>query len=288
MNVIIIGASGLLGSTFMSILGTKGHNVQPLPYKNLVTSSALKIAGLLSGVDLVIHSAANTNVEKCEINPDESYRDNFLLTDLIASACKIKGIQLVYISSTGVYGNYQTSPFKEYSVTKPTTHHHRSKLLGEKSVLSASVRNIILRTGWLFGGSFDNPRNFVARRIEEAQAISSSGKTLFSNNDQIGNPTYTVDVATRLLSLVNNGHQGIFNVVNEGSVSRFEYVKAIIQISGLKVNVEQASSEFFKREAKVSNNESAINWRAKELGFPEMPAWKNSLELYITDPEACV
>jgi len=245
MNVMITGASGLLGSTFMAVLGAQGHNVEPLSYEKLGIYPPHKIAKLLSGVDLVIHSAANTNVEQCEIDPDQCYRDNFLLTDLVASACKIKGVQLVYISSTGVYGDYQTYPYKEYSVTKPTTHHHRAKLLGEQSVISASDHNLILRTGWLFGGSFDNKKNFVARRIEEAQISSLSGKTIFSNNDQIGSPTYTVDVATRLLSLVDDGHQGIFNVVNEGCVSRFDYVKAIMEISGLAVNVEQTNSEFF-------------------------------------------
>ena len=288
MKVVITGASGLLGSSCMVIFTENAHNVQPLSYKKLRNMSSFQIAGLLVGVDLVIHAAANTNVEQCEINPDSCYRDNFLLTEAVATACSIADIQLVYISSTGVYGDYQDTAYREYSKTSPTTHHHASKLLGEKAVLSASIDNLIIRVGWLFGGVPNNPKNFVFRRLEEAKELALTGKVLHSNNEQQGCPTYTADVANRILMLVNNKYKGIFNVVNEGQASRFEYVQAIIEFGDISVDIEPTNSLFFDRKAKVSFNETAANWRSKQIGLPNMPSWRVSLELYVKKLELLI
>ena len=282
MNVIITGASGLLGSSCRAVFSENGHNVQPLSHKKLRNMTSFRIAELLSGVDLVIHAAANTNVEQCEIDPDSCYRDNLLLTEMIATACSIADVRLVYISSTGVYGDYQNTAYREYSKTSPTTHYHTSKLLGEKAVLAASINNLIIRVGWLFGGTINSPKNFVFRRLEEAKELALIGKVLYSNNEQQGCPTYTVDVANRILILVNNGHKGLFNVVNEGQASRFEYVLAIIELGGILVDVEPTNSLFFDRKAKVPFNETAINWRANQIELPNMLNWRASLELYVS------
>jgi dTDP-4-dehydrorhamnose reductase len=282
MKVMITGASGILGSSCVAVFSTMGHNVQALSHKKLRNMSSFKIAELLSSVDLVIHAAANTNVEQCEIDPDSCYRDNLILTEIVATACSISDIRLVYISSTGVYGDYQNTAYREYSKTSPTTHHHASKLLGEKAVLAASADNLIVRVGWLFGGTINSPKNFVSRRLEEAKELALSGKVLHSNNEQQGCPTYTVDVANRILLLVNSGHRGLFNVVNEDQASRFEYVQAIIEMGGISVDMEPANSLFFNRKAKVSFNEAAINWRSNQIGLPNMPNWRASLELYVS------
>jgi dTDP-4-dehydrorhamnose reductase len=80
---------------------------------------------------------------------------------------------------------------------------------------------------------------------------------------------------------VDSGHTGIFNCVNTGSASRFEYVREIVRLSGESVAVKPADAAIFNRRAKVSDNEAAVNWRMTQLGFEPMPHWEDSLATYI-------
>jgi dTDP-4-dehydrorhamnose reductase len=247
----------------------------------LVHAAQERADRLFAGADLLIHAAANTNVEQCETDPQTCYRDNFLLTELVARAAAIAGIKLVYVSSTGVYGAYQDEPYTEYSEARPPTHHHRAKQLGEQAVLALSASNIVVRTSWLFGGRTENPKNFIARRLEEAHKALANGACLYSNSEQRGVPTFTLDVAQRVLALVESGHTGLFNCVNQGHASRQEYVQAIIETAGIPVPVLPTSAASFNRKAQVSNNEMALNWKMDCLGFPAMPHWRESLGVYM-------
>jgi dTDP-4-dehydrorhamnose reductase len=281
VKIIITGASGVLGTECCSVFKEASVDVVCL-----TRESAWKIAQGRTPVELkedtvVVHAAANTDVEFCEMFPDSCYRDNFLLSQGIAQACHEYRSKIVYISSAGVYGEGKSVPYCEYDDAHPTTHHHRSKLLAEKCVLAASNRNLVLRTGWLYGGSVNNPRNFVSRMIKEFQKASAKGTVLYSNVEQKGSPTFGRDVAKRILDLINGDHQGVFNVVNEGTASRFEYVKAIGAAVNSNVVVEPASAIAFERVAKVSPNEMARNWRSQEIGLPCMPNWHKSLVDYI-------
>ncbi len=287
MKVLITGAHGLFGTACRTVFTSQDHDIQPLSRQSIFNVPPREVAERFSAVDLVIHAAANTNVEQCEVKPEACYRDNFLLTKKVALACAIAKVKLVFISSTGVYGSYQDEPYCESSKARPTTHYHKAKRLGEKVVLTTSQQNLVIRTGWLFGGSLENPKNFVARRIEEANDASVKGQKLYANNDQRGCPTYTIDVAKRLLQLILMRHRGLFNVVNEGQASRLQYVSAILESACLHLEVKPASDTYFNRKAKVPHNETAVNWRANESGLPEMPSWKSRLRQYVSEQNIC-
>jgi len=282
MKIFITGSSGLLGLSCLRWFQYKGYQVYSLKHREIFEYNFKEFQKYLSRFDLVIHAAANTNIEECESDPDSCYRDNTLLTEIIANACKAVKLKMIFISSTGVYGDYQDNAYREYSVTKPTNHHHQSKLLAEKIVQSYSANNLIIRVGWLFGGELDSPRNFVFQRLKEAKDCSIKQKKLYSNNEQIGCPTYVEDVANQLFILADEGQSGIYNIVNEGQASRYEYVNEIIKLSSYSISVEPSSALIFNRKAKVSNNEAALNWRLNEMGFSKMPYWKDSLRIYIS------
>ena len=240
-----------------------------------------RVARKLSGANFFLHAAANTNVDSCELDPDGCYRDNFLLTELLARACLLANIPFIFISSTGIYGEAKVVPYREYDVVIPTTHYHKSKRLSEELVLSLSPRNLIIRTGWLFGGDIKNPKNFVAKRIEEAFAAFQSRSSLASNAEQFGVPCYAEDIATRILLLTKLGYSGIFNCVNEGYATRRDYVEAIVKAANINLHVIGLKGKDFPRVAKVSNNEMADNWKMKNLAMPDMPNWEQSLNHYI-------
>jgi len=280
MRIALTGASGILGEALVARAVAAGHQIVPITREQLL-GDRTSLRAAVAGLDAVIHAAANTNVETCELDPATCYRDNLLLSEKVAEACQLEARKLVFISSTGVYGARQEHPYAEYDAADPPTHHHRAKYLAEQSVLSFSRRNLVLRTGWLFGGSPQKPKNFVARRLEEASAALRAGRTEMPANPlQRGNPSCTQDVADRLLLALDRDESGVFNAVNAGDASRLEYVQAIFDAANLVLKAVPTTGDF-KRVARVSQNESAWNWRFDALGYAPMPHWKTSLNRYV-------
>lgn len=277
MKVCITGSSGLLGSELYKQCTNAGFHVKSVPRDFLGFKNRKKLFDHLRGMDYVIHCAANTNVELCESEWKECYRDNALITELLAQTASELDVKTVYVSSTGVYGNYSDDPYTEYDLALPTTHHHRAKLLGEIATLKFP-RSLVVRTGWLFGGDVHNPKNFVKKRIDEA---ISDTKLVASNCEQFGNPSYVADVATRLIYLLEVGATGVFNCVNTGFASRFDYVLRIFDNLGLAHKVIKKQSSYFNRIANVSHNEMALNLKMEHCGFPEMRCWTSALDEYV-------
>lgn len=283
MKLLISGSSGLLGSALVKLSKERGHTCITLSRVCAQLSLNANATALLDeqfdGIDHFVHAAANTDVERCESEPAVCYRDNVLLTELLASAARRRCVSMTFISSTGVYGSHHITPWAEYDEVCPTTHHHRSKWIGEQRVMAANNHNLVIRTGWLYGGDSLATKNFVVKRILEARA--SKNGVLFSNQQQRGCPTNVEDLAMRIMELIELKAHGVFNAVNTGSASRFEYVTEIVQRVGINVEVCPLLASDFKRIAPVSDNEMAINWRADSLGLPTMRHWQDALTDYI-------
>jgi len=281
MKILVTGANGLLGSSLVAEaqsrhIAVKGLDRALIDFSDMQTS--INNFGLRD-IDVLIHCAANTNVEYCEQYPVTSYQDNVLLTEFLVNACACTNTKFVLISSTGVYGAKGPDPFCEYDQAVPTTVHHSCKLAAEEIVLKCAPKPLVVRTGWLFGGSIKNPKNFVVNRIKEAR--DSNVGVMKSDISQIGNPTFVGDLASHIFTLFLDDRIGLYNCVNEGRATRFEYVSAIIQASKLPIKVEPVSADSFNRLAKVSFNESALNYKLTLFGLNNMPPWQSSLIKYV-------
>jgi dTDP-4-dehydrorhamnose reductase len=283
MKLLISGSSGLLGRALLKLAAARGHRCVALDRAAVGMSLDATAAGALDerfdGVNHFIHAAANTDVERCELDPAACYRDNVLLTELLAGAARRCGVLMSFVSSTGVYGTHQDTPWAEFDEARPGTRHHRSKLLGEQAVLAANWSNLVVRTGWLFGGDPRASKNFVAKRILEAR--SAHDGIISSNRQQRGCPTLVDDLAERMLDLIELRAHGVFNAVNTGWASRSEYVREIVRGAGLDVEVRPVVAGDFRRIAPVSDNEMALNWRADELGLAAMRPWQEALSDYL-------
>jgi len=281
MKVFLTGSTGMLGTQIKQYCVRAGWNYTELDRAQFDWKNVEPNVEKIGGHDVIIHTAANTNVEFCESNYEAAYRDNTLLTERLALASYRAGTKFVYISSTGVYGNHiKDRPYHEYDLVKPTTHHHHSKLLAEKAIQSITNDYLIIRTGWVFGGSPDNKKNFVARRIEEA--LCSDG-VINCNDEQVGCPTYTDDLTTRIFELIKNNEVGLYNCTNENFASRLEYVRKILTAASINVQVRPASAESFNRNAPVSDNETATNLKLRQMGYSAMPDYEDSLLKYIRE-----
>ncbi|WP_051392679.1 SDR family oxidoreductase [Yersinia wautersii] len=281
MTIAITGSNGVIGSTLANVFLKNNYDILRLQrpdYKLGTQLSELVRLFDKNNVSVLIHCAANTNVEYCELHPDVAYSDNYILTEFLSRACEINKIKFVYLSSTGIYGDGKSQPYNEFDSVSPTTHHHRSKFLGEQSVSNMVTDYLIIRTGWVFGGDWLLSKNFVANRIREAKQSNGEVK---SDTSQFGNPTYAYDLCLHIFKLIKENICGVFNCVNQGTANRYEYVSEIIKLSNLAVTVLPTNNNFFSRVAKVSLNESAVNYKLKQYNLDSMPYWKESLQNYL-------
>ena len=277
-KVLVTGSSGLLGSSILKNLSY--GNIISLGTEIDITNQK-DILNTLNDIkpDIIIHAAAYTNVEACEVEQDKTYLINTIGTQNIVNYCIGKDLLLVYISSTGIYGNSKKSEaYTEFDLINPTTVHHKSKYEGEKVIQNHLSKYLILRTGWLYGGDKTHNKNFVYKRFLEAK----NSDIIYSDDSQIGNPTYVNDFVKQIDVLIESKQFGIFNCVNEAiEISRYDYIKKIVELFSVDCSVNIASKSMFKRVAPVSMNESAQNYKLGLLNMNIMPVWDKSLEDYI-------
>ena len=278
-RVIISGINGMLGSCLADFLS--GNTVIGLDRNTDITNSS-KVEEFINEInpDIIIHAAAFTNVDACENEIDKAYKVNVIGTQNIVNACLDRNLLFIYISSTGIYGDYKDEVYTEFDKVVPTTIHHKTKYEGEKVVENHLTKYLILRTGWLYGGNKEHNKNFVYKRYLE----SLQNKVMFSDNSQMGNPTYVLDFCKQIMLLIDKNQLGTFNCVNFAEkVTRYDYVSQIIEYFGTDCQVKIAPPGSYSRLAQVSKNESARNFKLDLLEINIMRDWKIALAEYINE-----
>lgn len=228
--------------------------------------------------DIVIHTAAYTDVDGCERNPKKTHTVNAEGTKTIALACQDCGAFLYYISTDFVFDGEKKAAYTEVDCPNPINIYGKSKLEGEKYIQSILRKFIIIRSSWLFG---PGGRNFVETILERAR---SQGK-LKVVNDQFGSPTYTQDLAQAVGRLIGLSEQltlnGIYHITNSGSCSWYEFALAIKEIAGLATDIIPISSESYAscvRRPRVSILE---NRRYQQTGEGNLRNWQEALKEYL-------
>lgn len=239
MRVLVTGANGMLGIDLCAILEAAGHTViradigvRPgleLPqWQPLDITDTLAVGRCLEEYrpDIVVHTAACTDVDGCERHPDQAYRINAFGTWNIAAACAGTDAILIYISTDFVFDGKKSEPYTEFDTPSPLSHYGASKLAGEKLVAQLCPRHFICRTAWLYGvhgKSFPNTILHLARTREELSVVA----------DQTGSPTHTRDLAVILLSLFDSPLYGTYHIVNSGACSWYELAKRTLELAGV-------------------------------------------------------
>ena len=237
------------------------------------------IAGIVNRIrpDVVIHAAAMTNVDECELDRDKAYKINFLGVKNVALACKASDAVLIYISTDFVFDGKSKTPYKETDACGPLSVYGDSKLKGEEAVREELQKYFILRTSWLYG---EYGKNFVDTIIAKAK----TEKVLKVVNDQVGSPTYTKDLSRAihaLLGKIEVQDSGVYHVSNSGSTSWYEYAKEILRLAAIKTEVKAISSQDLNRPARRPAMSVMDSSKFSEFTGYKFRDWKEALKEYI-------
>jgi dTDP-4-dehydrorhamnose reductase len=219
-KIAIVGAGGRLGSALLrayrNTFDVAGFNHAELDLGNLqnvrATLEPLEF-------DVLINSAAQTNVDRCETHPDEAYLLNAQAPQVIAEICKERGAKMIHISTDYVFDGEKRDPYSEDDSAEPISVYGESKREGERRVLEASNRHLVLRVSWVFGPDRPSFIDNILKRARESESVEAVA-------DKFSTPTYTHDVATMLPAFfADSSAAGILHYAGAGACSWQEYAQ---------------------------------------------------------------
>jgi len=278
--LLIAGAGGMLGHALQIVCSQRGRSFfAPIESEFDITSAqevsrvVTSFAALHPG-GVLVNAAAYTNVERAEDDPETAFAVNRTGARLLAHAAARAGMPFVHVSTDFVFDGTKHGPYTEDDVPNPLSVYGVSKLTGERVVLAANPRALIVRTAWVFGpyGS-----NFPTKILE--RATGSIAITVV--NDEFGSPTYTLDLAAGILDLADAGARGIYHLAGSGSCTRDEMAREILRLAGLEgVKVVPVPASSFPSTAPRPANSVLDCSKAAELGVT-MPDWRDGLARFV-------
>ena len=299
MKVFVTGVGGQLGHDVMNELHKRGHEgvgsdiapqysgaqdgsaVTTMPYIQLDITDAAAVSRVLRQVrpDAVVHCAAWTAVDAAEDreNQPKVRAINAEGTANIAAVCKELDCKMVYISTDYVFNGQGETPWqpdcKDYA---PLNFYGQTKLEGELAVSSRLEKYFIVRIAWVFGL---NGKNFIKTMLK----LGETHDTLRVVNDQIGTPTYTLDLSRLLVDMIETDKYGYYHATNEGGyISWYDFACAIFKTAGMNVNVlPVTTAEYGESKAKRPFNSRLDKSKLTDNGFQPLPTWQDALERYM-------
>ena len=276
--VLITGILGQLGFDLAKELTKRGvEYVAPsLEELELTTEAGAKNFILEKKPDVIAHCAAYTAVDKAESEAELAITVNGMGTRWVAEAAREVGAKMIYISTDYVFGGDGKIPYEVNDEKKPVNVYGRSKLLGEDAVNAIVEKHFIVRTSWVFG---INGHNFIKTMLKLAETKDKLNVV----NDQIGSPTYTVDLAKLLADMMATEKYGTYHATNEGFCSWAEFTREIFKQAGLKVEVDGIPTAEYPTPARRPFNSRLSKKSLDEAGFERLPTWQDALARYLVE-----
>lgn len=289
-TVLVTGAGGMLGNAivpyfrgrYRRVLATDKVRSEPwLELLDVRDDPALRTTFEQLQPNLVLHLAAETDLEFCETNPDIADAVNHRAAGRVAQLAHAAGATMVNISTAGVFDGTKSGYYVETDEPRPIMVYGRTKLDGERAVAAACPRSYTVRAGWMVGGGSRKDHKFVMLMLEQLLAGQT---TLHAVDDRWGTPTYTHDFAMNLFRLLDTGAHGLYHMVCEGFGSRHDVAAEILKICRREdVELVAVASEHFKHRyfAPRPASEMMRNQRLDELGINLMRPWRAALRDYL-------
>ncbi len=225
---MVTGSAGMLGTDAVQLLRDAGHEVVAHTRESLDLSDAAAVGVAVEGVDVVLHCAAWTAVDDAETEEAAALEANAVLPAILAAAAHGAGARMVQVSTDYVFAGDATQPYAEDAPTAPRSAYGRTKAAGEEAVRAALPEaHLIVRTAWLYGAHGPCFPRTIARAAAERGALSVV-------SDQVGQPTWTVDVVDLVERLVTAGAPaGTYHATSSGQTSWFGFAQAVVASAGM-------------------------------------------------------
>ena len=291
MNILVTGANGQLGNEMRIV--SKGSSdlyiFTDVEELDITSRDAVMDFVKENDIKVVVNCAAYTNVDKAEDDEATAELINAQAVGYLAEACKANDATLIHISTDYVFGgNDGNMPRTEDEPVNPTGAYGRTKLHGEQAIQKAGCNYLIIRTAWLYS-EFGN--NFV----KTMRRLTSERDTLNVVFDQIGTPTYALDLANAImkfieilkkennyqLSTVNTQLSGVYHFSNEGVISWYDFAKEICELSGNTCDIQPCHSDEFPSKVRRPSYSVLDKTKIKNRLNITIPHWKESLKKCI-------
>ena len=280
MNILVTGANGQLGNEMRIV--SKGSSDRyiftDVEELDITNRDAVMNFVKENDIKVVVNCAAYTNVDKAEDDEATAELINAQAVENLADACKVNNATLIHISTDYVFGgNKGNTPRTEDEPVNPTGAYGRTKLHGEKAIQKSGCNYLIIRTAWLYS-EFGN--NFV-KTMRRLTAERDTLKVVF---DQVGTPTYALDLAEVIMKFIEAGSvYGIYHFSNEGVISWYDFAKEICELSGNTCDIQPCHSDEFPSKVKRPSYSVLDKTKIKNKLNITIPHWKESLKNCINN-----
>lgn len=278
-KVLVIGAGGQLGQCIKKIVALR--SIENVVFPEEKTANILNVAGLAALFEeqkpnYVINCAAYTAVDKAEDEADIAKAVNETGAKNLAQLCQQYQATLIHISTDFVFEGNEIKLLKEDDIAEPISVYGVTKLDGELAITAALQQHIIIRTSWLYS-EFAN--NFVKTMLK----LGAERDELSIIADQVGTPTYAVDLANAIFDIIENPTKiyGVYHFSNEGVTSWYDFAQAIFKLSGTNVKVHPIPTSAYPTKAKRPHFSVMDKTKIKATYHINVPYWTDSLEKCI-------
>ena len=286
MRILVTGSNGMLGSDLIAELtpryevcglGRRANRHSQIPYEQADIANRSSVFKAVSSLKpaIIVHAAACTDVDGCELNPYQAFLVNVKGAEAVAEASDSLGATLIFISTDYVFDGTKSSPYQEDDLPNPLSVYGRSKFEAEEFLKSKCKSVWIIRSSWLFGS---NGKNFF-RTILQAVLKNEPLRVV---NDQEGAPTYTKDLAKGISNLIEKGNRvedyRIYHLANSSQTTWFEAAQKLLKKMNSNVDLKPISSQELNRPAKRPQNSVFNMSRIKNDYGIELRSWEEALE----------
>ena len=281
MKLLVTGYKGQLGFDVVNEAHSRGIDAVGVDIDEMDITNAQQVNDVIKAgnYDAVVHCAAWTAVDKAEEPEllDKVRAVNATGTQNIVNVCKELDIPVMYFSTDYVFDGQGTTPWNEYDQRHPLNVYGQTKYEGELAV-EAYPKHFIIRIAWVFGKNGNNFIKTMLRLGKERGAVSVV-------NDQIGNPTYTFDLAKLVVDMIQTDKYGTYHATNSGDfISWYDFACEIFKQAGMdEVKVTPVDSNAFPAKATRPKNSRMNQKELDKNGFKRLPAWQDALARYLKE-----
>ncbi len=278
MKVLVTGYNGQLGYDVIRVLKEENIDCLGIDINELDLTKKDDVFKFVKDYksDVIVHCAAYTQVDKAEDNRELAYDVNVNAVKYITDVCKEMNIKLCFFSTDYVFEGTGEEAFEVDHKKSPVDYYGETKDIAEEYIKKTISKYFIIRISWVFG---INGNNFVKTMLR----LSETRNEVTVVNDQVGSPTYTLDLAYLIRDMIKTDKYGIYHATNENYCSWNEFAQEIFRLGGKDVKVKGIPSSEYPTRAKRPYNSRMSKKALDENGFNRLPSWQDALGRYMEE-----